>query len=238
MKIILCFLSIFFISQLKAQNDFISKDDSTRTFYELKVKSTNIYQNAIIEGRNNFFYDSLSFYSFLDTLVERKDFPNIDFRNFQVGVNFYCWFCRRSCQHDVYDRSSCHRNACSYRWEYYTQRKDLQEEILFQSILVPEKLYCWDSVITKEKWEGWRKDSLFNESIDFTNQILLFRTEGGDCHAIISHEFYLDHVKKKLVWKLFNQYGGCRAGLHAEFLMLVPKPPDGYSISFERILLE
>lgn len=237
MKMILLFFNLFLISGLHAQRSFFFNNDTTKIFYECKINAP--FNSEFVNVLNKtIFHDSVSFYSFMDTLIDKNEMPSIDFRTHQVGFKVYCSFCKKACFHDFYEGSECHRNACDYQFRIYAQRKNRREEILFKSIFLPKGMYLRDSVIgQKEKWADLNKDSLITVAIDFSKEILLFRAEGGDCHARISHEFYLDHINKKLVWKLYNQYGGCRAGLFAEFLMLVPKPPEGYSISFQRILL-
>ena len=104
-----------------------------------------------------------------------------------------------------------------------------------------EKWYCLvDGVIDN--------DSLLNElkqrcdsgldTINLEYHILLSEYFGGDCHVRFRHYMYLDTAAKTMWWKVYNIYGGCRAGGGKRFLVKVPRPPAGYAIKIDEILVD
>lgn len=76
------------------------------------------------------------------------------------------------------------------------------------------------------------------DSIDFSKEILMFRHVGGDCHAWYKHRIFLDPSRKKLVWIVYNYYGGCRAGGGQTFWFIVPRPPEGYEVEMTTYLMD
>lgn len=76
------------------------------------------------------------------------------------------------------------------------------------------------------------------DSVDFSKEVLMYRSEGGDCHARYYNRLYLDTAQKTMYWIVYNVYGGCRAGGWRSFWMVAPKPPEGYAIRFRTYMLE
>lgn len=235
---IIYFVCCILISNTLHAQILLLKMDSTRVYYDMKLKD-RLYNPFSEWSSNTIFNDSVSFHVFFDSVSAMKERPIIDFKKYQVGLDSYCAQCEAHCNHDKYDHNVCHRNSCSYTTVYYTQERSRREDINFKTIFLPDKFYVRDSIISsKARWEEMQKDQKISEEIDFDKEILLFRSAGGDCHAHFSHEFFLDHLNKRMVWKIFNHYGGCRAGLVKYFLIKVPKPTEGYSISFVKILVD
>lgn len=76
------------------------------------------------------------------------------------------------------------------------------------------------------------------DSIDFTTHFLVNETVGGDCHARYYHQVYLDTGAKKMIWKVYNEYGGCRAGGGKSFTLKLPKLPKGYTFEVREVLVD
>lgn len=137
---------------------------------------------------------------------------------------------------------------------------------LFTASFAQPKWYINDSVYLAEGYiqvpfemqmvEKWHcrvdgvidNDSLLNElkkdcesepdTINFEYHILLSEYFGGDCHVRFRHYIYLDTATKTMWWKVYNIYGGCRAGGGKRFLVKVPKPPAGYAIKIDEIIID
>lgn len=77
-----------------------------------------------------------------------------------------------------------------------------------------------------------------DDSINLATDILLQSYFGGDCHVRFRHSVFLDTISKKLIWRVYNIYGGCRAGGGRYFVLKVPKPPKGYTIEVEELLVD
>lgn len=76
------------------------------------------------------------------------------------------------------------------------------------------------------------------DSFNFNTHIILQGDFLGDCHAKFEDYVYLDTIAKKLIWRVYNIYGGCRAGGGKSFVFKIPKPPIGYTIKVEEVLID
>ncbi len=91
-----------------------------------------------------------------------------------------------------------------------------------------------DSLLTA--YDSLTKKNLSSFNID--SFVILQSYFGGDCHARFEHFMYLDTTQKKLVWKVYNIWGGCRAGGGRYFAFKVCKPPKGYTYEIDEVLVE
>lgn len=76
------------------------------------------------------------------------------------------------------------------------------------------------------------------DSFNFDTHIILQGYFGGDCHARFEDYAYLDTIARKLIWRVYNIYGGCRAAGGKSFVFKIPKPPIGYTIEVEEVLID
>ncbi len=78
------------------------------------------------------------------------------------------------------------------------------------------------------------------DKIDFENNTLvLFSYHGGDCHATFSYGFKHDDAAKTFTVKVYDFYGGCRAGgLFKTDWALIPKLPEDYKAEFVSIMVK
>lgn len=90
---------------------------------------------------------------------------------------------------------------------------------------------------TDSAWLSAGAPDLFPDMIpDFTSQTVIIFTEGGDCHMqVFTHP---ELAGDSLVVKVYNVYGGCRAGGWETLMMLVNWTGPSEKITFERILLD
>lgn len=239
MRKIFFLIVIFLLSPFIGKTQFFDgyNPDSTRVYLSIEWKESARYPFSK-RVPCNFFNDSASFYQFLDTMSIGEK-PKVDFKMYQVRSDIYCKQCLTTCFHNGTYHRECHRNVCSYTTELFLQQRKIREEINFEIILSPPKSFYKDSIIsTQEKWKSLYKEKEGVAEIDFEKNLVLHQYAGGDCHARFSHEAFLDHTNKRLVWRIYNEYGGCRAGLSKEFVIKVQQPPSGYEIKFEEILVD
>ncbi len=78
------------------------------------------------------------------------------------------------------------------------------------------------------------------DKIDFNkNSLVLFNYHGGDCHAKFKFRYTKDDEAKVLTVKIFDYYGGCRAG-GRDFTnwAVIPKLPEDYKVEVRRIMVD
>lgn len=176
--------------------------------------------------------------------MNQDTLPPIDFTSFTLIGKKKCSQCAVFCQHEL---NMCHRNACSYTYQWLLIENEKVKEITQIEVIEHQGIF-WESCKTwiktteirtpKELKAFQSKCEVTISTIDFENEMILLRRAGGDCRATFTHEFYLDHSRKVLVWKLYNKWGRCRAGGSFKFAVKIPKPPVGYNIEYEQILIE
>lgn len=76
------------------------------------------------------------------------------------------------------------------------------------------------------------------DSFNLQTHILLNEYFGGDCHVRFVHRLYLDSASKTMIWKVYNIWGGCRAGGGERFLLIAPKPPVGFIVKIDEVLVD
>jgi hypothetical protein len=113
---------------------------------------------------------------------------------------------------------------------------------------VPYKIIPWlprfcfydeDIIDSDSAFDAIKERCKFDyDSVDFSKEILMYRMEGGDCHARYYNRLYLDTAQKTMFWIVYNIWGGCRAGGGRSFWMVAPKPPEGYTILFRTYMLD
>ena len=84
------------------------------------------------------------------------------------------------------------------------------------------------------KYNNECKDSI--GEVDFNKNGVWQRESWGDCHAIYTHELFLDTAAKKMIWLEHNRYGGCRGMDIKYYRILFPKPPGGYTFELKEIV--
>lgn len=174
------------------------------------------------------------FDSLFSIYFKNKEAPIIDFANYRLAYLSVCGQCLVFCEH-LY--GSCHRNACHYESAWYLQLREAPVLVSFEQLPV---YYCQNS---KYKQGIVDSDSAYQLNwsacadldsieVDFSKELLLFRSLLGDCHVSYRHEVLLSHGMKTLTWKVYKVWGGCRAGSVKNFGIKVAKPPQGYQIKF------
>lgn len=176
-------------------------------------------------------------------MMSRDSLPRINFSQFKLVKEVICQQCYQVCNHY---QAGCHRNRCSYTEVWLKKYKSDIQVLPFTVVDCDFSIqaYRQQKVVASQKVFNTfniscTADSLYQKQLDATNfeeELLLFRIEGGDCFARITHDVYLDHHTKELVWEITNEWGGCRAGGSWSFILKVQKPPVGYTVRYERIL--
>lgn len=104
------------------------------------------------------------------------------------------------------------------------------------------KRYCYTSVVIDAdstlKKVNEECQTTLPDSINFNTHLLVMARFGGDCFMRLRHKVYLDTVSKTMIWKVYNIWGGCRAGGSRAELIMVPKPPEGYAVKVDEVLVE
>ena len=155
-------------------------------------------------------------------------------------MSSYCMQCLVGCN----GHPQCHRNACSYTRSWYLLDKNHRIKLAVDSLngsacsylpgFVNEMICTDDSSFSELKRSC---PTLKNDSIDFSQRIVVVQKYYLDCAAHSEQEFYLDTVKRCLVWRLYTGYGGCNRKEERCFIFSVPKPPEGYEVRFEHYAL-
>lgn len=110
-------------------------------------------------------------------------------------------------------------------------------------MLVPNDRFCFNVpwLIDNDSALQLMKDKCPQAIIDSFNlqtHILLNEYFGGDCHVRFVHRLYLDSASKTMIWKVYNIWGGCRAGGGERFLLIAPKPPVGFIVKIDEVLVD
>lgn len=180
--------------------------------------------------RNDVDYKSL----FADSVKARL--PQIDFARYELLAKSYCMQCLTTC----HSRPECHRNACMYTRSWYLLEKEplimLIADTLDGSVcgFLPgymNELICRDDSSFSELKKSC--PSLKKDTVDFNKRIVIARKLYADCAAHFEQEFYLDTIRRTMVWRLYTGYGGCHRMDERCFIFSLPKPPEGYAIRFE-----
>lgn len=78
----------------------------------------------------------------------------------------------------------------------------------------------------------WKKAGIECEKPDFSKQLLLTGTYRGDCHMQLEHHPTYDPITNTLILTTYNIWGGCRAGGHQSFAILIEKPSEAFTVLY------
>lgn len=222
---------------LPAQNSIFLPDTLTSgaTYIMLpKVKRNGMYRGSEFVIKNDTDYKSL----FEDSV--KAKLPKIDFVRYELLAKSYCMQCLATCR----DHPQCHRNACMYTRSWYLSEKKQRIMLAADSLdgsacsylpgFVNEMICRDDSSFSELKRSC---PTLKNDSVDFSQRIVVVQKRYLDCAATSKQEFYLDTLNRCLVCRLYTGYGGCHRMDERCFIFSVPKPPGGYEVRFEQYSL-
>lgn len=113
--------------------------------------------------------------------------------------------------------------------------RDSFPDISYRMLFGPRFCFFDDNVIESDSEYAALQSKCpeMEAAIDFNKETLIVRSEGGDCHVRFTHDFYLDTVRRKMVWIVYNYYGGCRAAGGRRFWCMVPRLPQGYTVEMK-----
>lgn len=77
-----------------------------------------------------------------------------------------------------------------------------------------------------------------NIDVDFSKEIILQTMVGGDCNMKLRHQVIMDENNKTITWKIYNFWGGCRAGGRKSAWIKILKPEDGFRVETEVVLVD
>lgn len=76
-------------------------------------------------------------------------------------------------------------------------------------------------------------------AIDFTSEMILANSYGGDCHMQLRPHSFFDPLTNTLILDVYKVYGGCRAGGQIPLAVLIPKPPgEKFAVVFQEIQID
>jgi len=91
--------------------------------------------------------------------------------------------------------------------------------------------------LDEASWKKYNKECHDSTGyIDFYKFGIWQHETSGDCHAIFTHELFLDTGAKKIIWLEHIWDGGCRGMTFKEYRIMFPKPPPGYTFEQKQIL--
>jgi hypothetical protein len=74
--------------------------------------------------------------------------------------------------------------------------------------------------------------------VDFSKHTLIYVSTGGDCHLRVRSRVFRSDREKTFDVKIYNYYGGCRAGGFFQGLLVIDKIPAGYEVKMEVIRID
>lgn len=80
--------------------------------------------------------------------------------------------------------------------------------------------------------------SELNIDVDFSKEIILQTIVGGDCLMRLRHQVIMDRNNKMITWRIYNIWGGCRAGGLKSTWIKMMKPEEGFDVVVDVILVE
>lgn len=155
--------------------------------------------------------------------------PGIDFSRYELIGRTQCMRCATLCP----DNPGCHRDACRYSRYWIKADKSSRTEItplrregcsistMQESLLV----ITGDSMVQQYGITG--------AAVDFTKSVLLTTAVFADCKAHFRHAFFLDADRQCLVWRMFEQDGGCAGMDTHRFFFETDRLPKNYRVVCE-----
>lgn len=151
----------------------------------------------------------------------------------------YCPLCLMACSKIS---GGCHDGECIVSHYWYVESKKPLFELKHEVIPACEScvfIRDFTKIDTDSLFSVFRKEcnNQWLPDVDFSREIILAKRSWGDCKARYVHKVVLDSLSKKLIWKEFNIYGGCRAAGSKETCLVVPRPPAGFDVEIQEILI-
>ncbi|MGB0521544.1 MAG: hypothetical protein ACPGJS_01225 [Flammeovirgaceae bacterium] len=240
-KYILCLCCSIFIIQINAQHG----DNSMHNNIFPKDMTHQLPKSAFRYHSTPITTDSMYHHTFKN--IHKDSLPPIDFQNYYLIGKSRCAQCILFCKGS---RKACHQNNCHNSFYWLLMEKDslraqqaTYEPVSHTFIPFFRCKYPVSGPFVLQSESDFQEfikkcPELRNMEVDFTKECVLFRYAGGDCLASFDHEFYLNHEQKKLVWQLYNIWGGCRAGGLRQFAVKIPKVPAGYEVNYEQVFID
>ncbi len=253
MKSLILILFLFFLqaaSRLPAQSITEDTIDVIQILSLPAIKEDYRILNTTI-------LDELSYHALFND-EDVKKLPAIDFSKYKIVGAMTCSSCFSECKDTnnlrliknyVWDyakyhilHSRCHSGDCKYTQYWFLVARSEYPEVEFTLHLIDPEKHCWfsdDVVDSDSAYKSVFKNCGDNSlpDIDSNKYVIMARTVMGDSKARFEHSVTIDSLTKSITWKVYNIYGGCRAGNSWEYWIQIPKPPDGYKYLFEEELV-